>query len=148
MQIFIEFLLKITGEGHRDTMLKLHYWKYSCICFIYSYGSLLTHWGQMTHIWVSNLTIIGSENGLSPCQRQAIIWTYDGILLIGPLGTNFSEILIEIHKFSFRFHHVSNNFAWALFQYLKSPKTFQSLSGNCLNQWGLRFSQAPAIYLN
>ena len=49
----------------------------------------------MTHICVSKLTIIGSNNGLSPGRRQAIIWTNAGILLIGPLGTNFSEILIE-----------------------------------------------------
>ena len=39
---------------------------------------LLTHWGQVTHICVSKLTIIGSDNGLSPGQRQAIIWTNDG----------------------------------------------------------------------
>ena len=32
----------------------------------------------------------------------AIIWTNDGILLIGPMGTNFSEILIEIYTFSFK----------------------------------------------
>ena len=50
----------------------------------------------MTHICVGKLTIIGSDNGLSPERRQAIIWTNAGILLIGPLGTNFSEILIEI----------------------------------------------------
>ena len=37
-----------------------------------------------------------SDNGLVPEQRQAIFWTNTGILLIGPLGTNFSEILIEI----------------------------------------------------
>ena len=49
----------------------------------------------MTHICVSKLTIIGSDNGLSPGQRQAIIWSNAGILLIGPLGTNFSEIYIE-----------------------------------------------------
>ena len=55
----------------------------------------------MTHICVSKLTIIGSDNGLSPDRRQAIIWTNAGILLIGPLGTNFSEILIEINTFSF-----------------------------------------------
>ena len=42
------------------------------------------------------LSIIGSDNGLSPGRRQAIIWTNAGILLIEPLGTNFSEILIEI----------------------------------------------------
>ena len=45
----------------------------------------------MTHICVGNLTIIGSDNGLSPGRRQAIIWTNAGILLIGPLGKNFIE---------------------------------------------------------
>ena len=49
-----------------------------------------THWGRMTHICVGNLTIIGSDNGLSPGRRQAITWTNVGILLIGPQGTNFS----------------------------------------------------------
>ena len=42
------------------------------------------------------MTRISSLNGLAPEQRQAIFWTNTGILLIGPLGTNFSEILIEI----------------------------------------------------
>ena len=62
---------------------------------------MLTHWGRVTHICFSRLTIIGSYNGLSPDRHQAIIWTNAGILLIGPLGTNFSEILIEILTFSF-----------------------------------------------
>ena len=48
------------------------------------------------HMYVNNLTIIGSDNGLLPGRHQAIIWTNAGILLTGPLGTNFSEILIEI----------------------------------------------------
>ena len=56
----------------------------------------------MTHIWFSKLTIIGSDNGLSPDRRQAIIWTIAGVLLIGPLGTNFSKVLIEILTFSFK----------------------------------------------
>ena len=56
----------------------------------------LTHWGRVTHIRVSKLTIIGSDNGLLPERHQAIIWTNDGILLIGTMGTNFSEILIGI----------------------------------------------------
>ena len=60
----------------------------------------LTHWGRVTHICVSKLTVIGSDNALSPDRRQAIIWTNAGILLIGPLGTNFNEILIEIKTFS------------------------------------------------
>ena len=54
----------------------------------------------MTHICVGKLTIIGSDNGLSPGQRQAIIWTNAAILLIEPLGTNFGEMLIEIQTFS------------------------------------------------
>ena len=56
----------------------------------------LTHWGRVTHICVSKLSILGSDNGLSPGRRQAIIETNAGILLIWPLGTNLSEILIEI----------------------------------------------------
>ena len=60
----------------------------------------LTHWGRVTHICVGNLTIIGSDNGLSPVRRQAIIWTNAGILLIRTLGTNFSEILGKINPFS------------------------------------------------
>ena len=63
---------------------------------------VLTHWGRMTHICVIKLTIIGSDNGLSPGRRQAIIWTNVGILLIGTLETNFSEIVIEILPFSFK----------------------------------------------
>ena len=66
----------------------------------------LTHWGRVTHICVDKLTIIASDNGLSPGRRQAIIWTNDWILLFGRLGTNFSEILIEIHAFSFRKMHL------------------------------------------
>ena len=46
-----------------------------------------------------NRVSIGPDNGLSPIRRQATIWTNAGLLLIGTLGTNFSEILIVIHKF-------------------------------------------------
>ena len=61
---------------------------------------LLTDWGRVTHICVNELTVIGSDNGLSPGRHQAIIWTNAGILLIGPLGTNFREILVKIQIFS------------------------------------------------
>ena len=66
----------------------------------------LTHWGRVTYICVGKLTIIGSDNGLSPAQRRAIIWTNAGILLIGLLGTNCSEILIGIQTFSFAKMHL------------------------------------------
>ena len=76
-------------------------WHPFCLGF-----NMLTHWGRVTHICVGNQTIIGSDNGLSPGWRQAITWTNVGILLIGPLGTNFSEMLIEIHTFSFQKIHL------------------------------------------
>ena len=41
-------------------------------------GFKLTHWGRVRHICVGNPTIIGSDNGLSPGRRQAIIWTNAG----------------------------------------------------------------------
>ena len=68
--------------------------------------SLKSHWGRVTQICVSKLTITGSDNGLSPGRHQAIIWTNAGILLIGPLVTNFCEILIGIHIFSFKKMHL------------------------------------------
>ena len=67
---------------------------------------LLTHWGRVTHICVSKLTIIGSDNGLLPGWCQAIISANAGILLIQTLGTNFSEILSEILTFSFKKMHL------------------------------------------
>ena len=62
----------------------------------------LTHWGRVAHICVSKVANIGSDNGLPPGRRQTIIWTNVGILLSGPLATNFSEILIDIYIFSLK----------------------------------------------
>ena len=63
--------------------------------------SFFTQWGQVTHVCVSKLTSIGSDNGLSPGRRQAIIWTNAGVL-----GTNFGEIVVEGDTFSFREMHL------------------------------------------
>ena len=70
------------------------------------YCPALTHWGRVTYICVNKLSIIGSDNDLSPGRRQAIIWTNAEILLIRTLGTNFSEILREIHAFSLKKMHL------------------------------------------
>ena len=70
-------------------------------------GYNLNHWGRVTYIWVAKLTIIGSDNGLSPGQHQAIIWNNAGLLLIEPLGTNFSEISIVIQTFSLKKIHLN-----------------------------------------
>ena len=73
---------------------------------MYTIQHMLTHWGRVTHICVGKLTIIGSDNGLSPGRRQAIIWTNAEISLIEPFRTNFSEILIGIQTFSFKKMHL------------------------------------------
>ena len=49
--------------------------------------------GRMVHICFIKLSIIVSDNGLSPGRHLAIIWTNAGMLLIWTLGTNFTEIL-------------------------------------------------------
>ena len=73
----------------------------SCPQHVHLAHEVLTNWGRVTHICVSRLTITGSDNGLSPDRRQAIIWTNAGILFIGPLGTHFSENSIEMLTFSY-----------------------------------------------
>ena len=75
-----------------------------CFCLFMSIWMLdpdLCHWGRLMHLCVSKLTIIGSDNGLSPGRRQAIIWTNAGILLIG-LQCNVNKkwyILIQENVF-------------------------------------------------
>ena len=56
----------------------------------------------MTHICVGKLTIIGSDNGLSPERCQGIIWTNAGILLIGTLALR--------NKLQWNFNRNSNIF--------------------------------------
>ena len=86
-----------TIKSKRSSLWSMIFLDFSCMCIVYF--SLLTHSGLVTHICVGKLTIVGSDNGLSPERRQAIIWTNAGILLTGPLGTNLSEVLIEIQTF-------------------------------------------------
>ena len=64
----------------------------------------LTNQGRVMHICVGNLTIIVF---FSFGGRQVIMWTNAAILLIGTLGTNLSEVLVEIDAFSFRKMHLN-----------------------------------------
>ena len=73
--------------------------EYECVNDISNAMPLKTYWGRVSLVCVNTVTIIGSNNGLSPGWPQSIIWTNDGILPIGPLGTNYNEILIKIQKF-------------------------------------------------
>ena len=73
----------------------------------------LTHGAEWRIYEYVNWVNIGSDNGMSPGRRHAIIRTDSGILWIGPLGTNLSEMLIEksyilIHETAFE------NFVWKI----------------------------------
>ena len=76
------------------------------VCFSVS----TTHWVRVTHICVGKLTIIGSDNDLSPRRRQAIIWTSAWIFLIGHLRINISELAIAFETFSFKKRHLKMYF--------------------------------------
>ena len=65
---------------------------------------------QQTHI-------IGSDNGLSPGRRQAIIWINVGILFIWTLRTNPNKIFSGIHTFLSKKMHLKMSCAkWRPFR--------------------------------
>ena len=78
---------------------------------------------NLWHKCASKLTIISSDNGLSPGWHQATIWTNVGILLVRTLGTNLGDILSNIHIGSFK----KMNFK------MSSAKWRQFCL--CLNEW-------------
>ena len=51
--------------------------------------------------WIGSALVKVMACRLFELGSQAIIETNAGLLSIGPLGTNFSEILIKIQNFSF-----------------------------------------------
>ena len=104
---FNEILIKIPQFLFKKMHLKMSSARYYSFCLKLN---VLTLWGRVTHICVNKLTIIGSDNGLSPERHQAIIWTNVGILLVGPLRTNFTEFSIKIHTFSFKRIHFKRSF--------------------------------------
>ena len=59
------------------------------------YMAILTHLPQCRIFVLVNWVSIGSANGLSPDQCQAINWTNADFLSIGSLGTHFSKILMK-----------------------------------------------------
>ena len=92
----------------------------------------LTHWGRVTHICISKLTIIASDNGLTPDWHQAIIRTSAGIWLIPTQGTNFNEVC-EIHTFSFKKIHLKMSSA-KLRQFCLSLKVLRrGRDGGCIS---------------
>ena len=80
---------------------------------------------------MGKLTIIDSDNGLLPgwrqaSWRQAIIRTNAGILLIGTLGTNVSEIL-KRNSYIFIQENAFENVVWKMAAILSRPQ--------CVKNW-------------
>ena len=109
--------IEIQQISFKKIMVKMLYAHFQPFC---SSFSALTHWGWVTHMCFSKLTIIGSDNGLSPGRCQAVIWTNAGMLLIGPLGTNFSDILILLSHFHSR--KCISNVVWKMVANLPRPQ--------------------------
>ena len=82
----------------------------------------LTYSSRVTHICVSNLTIIGSDNGLSPGRRQAIIWTNAVILLTGRLGTNKLQWNVNRNSYIFIQENLFENIVWKMAAILTRPQ--------------------------
>ena len=106
-------VLVITGVG-----VTAHFWKW-LIVEITSKG-YITHWGQVTHIWVSKLTFISADNGLSPGRRQAInlkqCWNIVYWTLRNKFQWNFnrnSKIFIQENAFESAVCKIYGNFASA-----------------------------------
>ena len=110
--------------------------------------SLLTHWGRVTPICVSKLTVIGSDNCLSPGRRQAIIWTNAGILLIGSLGTNFNDFFNR-NSYIFTQENQFENVVWKMASILSRPQCVNSQTGGCYvyEQYHWRWSRPCVVDL-
>ena len=72
-------------------------------------------------------------------------WTNAGRLLIGPLGINFREILIEINKFSLKAMHLKMSSAKWQKNYQSKEVHYQSSHWNMLLL--LEKSSVPVIFL-
>ena len=120
-----------------------------------SHEGLFTHWGRVTHKCVSKLTTNSPDNGFSPGRCQGIIWTNADILPIGPLGTNFSQILVAIHTFTFKRMHLKiSSGKWRPFclgpSVLTKPICFwyhptHTVQGVGINHWYYWTRQIPNI---
>ena len=93
----------------------------------------LTHWGWVTHIYLGKLTIIGSDNDLSPDRHQAITWTNGGIMLIGPSG----KISIKFNQNATTFiqENAFENVIWKITAILSRPQYIQQTSSALFVAW-------------
>ena len=116
-------VLQLWVKFKHDTILRIPQ-QISChdVC------TIVTHWGRVTHICVGKLTVIGSDQGLSPGRIKAIIYTNAWIVCIRTLVTTFNEILSHTHTFSFKKMHMK----------ISSTKWRPYVQGGEGGRWGWR----------
>ena len=73
---------RVATTASRNPLLVGKVWKQGNSEFLFHLQKFFRNWVRVMHICVSKLTIIGSDNGLSPGWRQAIIWTNAEILFL------------------------------------------------------------------
>ena len=108
---FLLFSTNTTCPKHHGR-LQVQYQYFTVKPLFNTLHSLNSLWPSYTYMR-SKLNTIGSDNGLSPCWGQAIIWPNAGILIIRPIGTNFNEIAIQIYTFSVK-QIYDKNVVWNL----------------------------------
>ena len=82
---------------HKMILLTLRDWKLKKTLTLHCCHPTLRCAAYMRQ-WIG--LAFGSDNGLWPFRRQAIILIDAGLLSIGSLGTNFNELLKKIQNFS------------------------------------------------
>ena len=121
------------GDWQIDGTLLFHWHSAQIIRWV---NLCLTHWGRVTHICVSKLTIIGSDNSLSPGRRQAIIWTSAGICY-WTLGNKFQWTL-DINLHIFIQENAFENVVWETADILSRPQCVNVVyTTNNISQYGL-----------
>ena len=91
-----------------------------------------------------NQVTIGSDNGLSPIRRQAIIWTNAVLMSFVPLLTNFGEILIN--KKLFIHENVADNIVCEMAAILS--RRGEELRDKVHSKWIKGWTRQIYIYIN
>ena len=100
----VRVLLPDASFGFRVLSLPGYVCPCECVCVPVCVNPklVLTHWGRVTHICVGNLTIIGSDNGLSPSHYLNQCWNIVNWTLRNKLQWNSNRN----SKFSFKKTHL------------------------------------------
>ena len=102
--LFTEWLVSV-NHHQPPFRLESNFATYNIVLVINSAPNPLTtpHPSPLCRIYASvNWVTNGSDNGLSPTRRQAIIQTNAVLVSIGPSETNISEFVIKIQTFHSR----------------------------------------------